>query len=110
MITKPQAHLRPNVFLVDTTATHALDHLLSLRGIHSSFFGDDLSENIIDFSGHVSSITTDVEVGLLLEQVVDQFAILLDMMLHVNLLGTFSGECIEDDQFVAKSLLIFLYQ
>lgn len=59
-------HLRPNVFLVDTTAAHALDHLLGFLFINSSFLCNNLSENFIDLSGHMGSVTANIEVGLLL--------------------------------------------
>lgn len=100
--------LRPNIFLVDTAAAHTLDNLFSFLLVDASLFGNDLAQNLIDLSSHMSGITANVEVGLLLEKLIDQFSILFDLVLHVDLLCLFSREGVEDGEFVAKGFLVFL--
>jgi hypothetical protein len=50
----------------------------------------------------VRRIATHVEIALLLQQVVDQFGVLLDKMLDVDFLAGFAREGVEDCEFVTE--------
>lgn len=69
-----------------------LDHLLALFGGEATLFSNDVAKGQVDLAGHVSGITTDVEVGLLLQQVANQLGVLLQTVLDVDLLGTLTRE------------------
>jgi len=94
---------RPDILLVDTATAHALHYLLGLLFRHATFLLDDLRDDVVDFSCHVGGVAADVEVCLLQQQVVDELAVGLDVVLDVVfLLCVFSGEGVEDAQFVAE--------
>ena len=81
-----QRDLRPDVFLIHTTASHALDNLFGFFIIDASLLSDDLTEDLVYLSRHVRSISTNVKVGLLLQEIVDKLAIFFDEVLYINLL------------------------
>lgn len=76
--------LTPYVLLINTTAPHALDSLLRLCLITASLLRNHLCEHFVDFSCHVARIAADVEVGFLLQKIIDQFAVLSYQVLDVN--------------------------
>ena len=86
-------------------SSHALDGLLALLLRYTTLFGDDLGEDVIDFACHVGSITTDVEVCLLLEELVDFFCSLLQSVLDVDFLWSVTGEGGDDLEVIAEVLL-----
>lgn len=71
-------------------------------------FGNDLTKNEVDFPGHVSCISTNVEVGLLLEEIADQSGVLAQPVLDIDLLGTFTRKGRDDLQGVTKLVLVGL--
>lgn len=71
--------------MVATAAAHVLDHLLAALWTHAAAFGDDLTQYKVDLAGHVGRITTDVEVGLMLEEVADESGLLAQTVLDVDL-------------------------
>jgi hypothetical protein len=77
-------------YLVLICGSHVLDDLFGLCFCDTAVFGQDLSQNGVDFTSHVGGVATDVEVGLLLNEFVNLLAALLETVLDVNLLGTFS--------------------
>lgn len=94
---------RPDILLVDTATPHALHYLLGLLFRHAALLLNDLRDDVVDFSRHVRCVTADVEVCFLQQQVVDELAVGLDVVLDVVLLlWVFSGEGVEDGQFVAE--------
>jgi hypothetical protein len=82
-----------------------LDHLLALLGGHAPLIGNDVAQNQIDLAGHVRGVTTDVEIGLLLQQLADEFGVLLQAVLDVYLLGSLAGEGGDNLQGVAHLFL-----
>lgn len=70
---------------------------------------DDLCQDSVDLTGHVRGITTDVEVGLLLEELVDLFALLLEEMLHIDLVWPLPRERGVHHELVTHGLLILLH-
>ena len=82
--------LRPDIFLVLIRCPHSLDDLLALCLGDVPVLRDNLAKKCVDFASHVRCVTADVEVCLLLEQLVDLLAVLLQLVLNVDLLGTVS--------------------
>ena len=72
-------------------------------------FGNDLTQDEVDFPGHVSCISADVEVCLLLEEIADEGCIFAQAVLDVDLLGGFTGEGGDDLQKVTKLFLEGLF-
>lgn len=70
--------------------SHVLDYLFSLCFCNAPVFGQDLGQDCVDLASHVSSVTADVEVSLLLQELVDLLATLLQPVLDVNLLSLLS--------------------
>lgn len=101
--------LRPDVFLVYTATPHALHSLLGLFLGYTSFLFNDLRYCLVDFACHVCGVTADVEVCFFLEEVVDELGVLGEHVLDVTLfLGVFTGEGVEDCQFVAEGGFVCL--
>ena len=86
-----------------------LDHLLASFRAETTVFGDDLAQDEVDFPGHVSCISADVEVCLLLEEIADERCIFAQAVLDVDLLGGFTGEGRDDLQGVTKLFLEGLF-
>jgi hypothetical protein len=76
--------------LVLIRGPHILDDLFSLCFRDPTVFGQDLSQHRVDFARHVGSVTTNVEIRLLLQEFVDLPTSLLETVLDVNLLCAFS--------------------
>jgi len=85
-----------------------LNHLLATLGGHTALLGDNVSQHQVDLTSHVGSVTTNVEVGLLLQQVADQRSILLQTVLNVDLLATLTREGSDDLEGVTHLFLEFL--
>lgn len=71
-------------------------------------FGDDLTEDEADLPGHVSCISTDVEICLLFKEIADERRLFAQPVLNIHLLGRFTGEGRDNLQRIAKLFLIFL--
>jgi hypothetical protein len=56
----------------------------------------------------VRCVATDVEVGLLLEKLVDELGVLLEAVLDVDFLGTVAGEGRDQLEVVAEGFLVLL--
>lgn len=87
-----------------------LDHLLTLLGGITTLLSNDVTKNQVDLPGHVGCITTDVEVGLLLEKLAHKRGVLLEAVLDVNLLGTLTRESSDDLQLVTELILVGLIE
>lgn len=85
-----------------------LDHFLALFSRHTTLLSDDVTENQVDLPGHVGGVTAHVEVCFLLQELADKWSILLEAMLNIYLLGTFTGESSDDLQRVTELLLVGL--
>lgn len=72
-------------------------------------FGNDLAKDEVDFPGHVSCISTDIEVGLLLEEIADESGLFAQPVLDIHLLGTFARKRRDDLQGVTKLVLVGLW-
>lgn len=70
--------------------------------------GNDLAQDGVDLARHVGSVAADVEVGLLLEKLVDLLGPFLETVLDVDLLGALAGEGGDELEVVAEDLLGFL--
>lgn len=77
-------------YLVLICGPHVLDNLLGLLFSDAAVLGQDLAQDGIDFACHVGSVAADIEVSLLLQKFVDLLAPVLETVLDVDLLGTFS--------------------
>jgi len=71
-------------------------------------FGNDLAKDEVDFPGHVSCISTDVEVGLLLEKIADESGVFAQPVLDIHLLGAFTRKGRDNLQGVTKLVLVGL--
>jgi hypothetical protein len=96
-------------YLVLIGSPHILDNLLRLGFGDAPALGNDLSQNIVDFAGHVGSVAADVEEGLLGEQLADLGGSLLEAVLDVDLLGSLAGKGSDQFELVAKSLFVLLF-
>lgn len=85
-----------------------LDNILSFFHRQSTLFSNDLPEDSINFASHMSGVTTDVEVRLLLQKIVDQDSILTQTMLHIDLLCALSRKGCEELERITQLLLKFL--
>ena len=92
----PSPSLTPNIFLINPTTPHPLHGLLRLRLVHPSLLGNNLRQHLIDLPCHVARVTADVEIALLLQEIVDQFAIFAEEVLHVDFRGAFTREGVEN--------------
>jgi hypothetical protein len=70
--------------------------------------GDDLPQNFVDLARHVRRISTNVEVGLLLEEVVNLGGAFAQAVLDVDFLGAGAGEGGDDFEGVAEGGFVFL--
>jgi hypothetical protein len=70
--------------------------------------GNNLSQNLIDLTRHVRRISTHVEVGLLLKEIVDLRGALAQAVLDVDFLGAGAGEGGDDFEGVAEGGFVFL--
>lgn len=92
-------------YLVLIRRPHVLDDLLALGLWDAPLLGNDLAEDGVDLARHVGGVAADVDVGLLLEQLVDVLGSLLEAVLDVDLLGSLAGEGIDHLKLVAENLL-----
>lgn len=95
-------------YLVLVCGPHVLDNLLSLGLGLLPVLSNNLHQHRVNLASHVRSVTADVEIRLLLEQVVDDLPLLLEQVLDIDLLRTVTGECSVHLELVTHSLLIFL--
>jgi hypothetical protein len=79
-----------NPYLVLVCGPHVFDNLLSLGFWNATVLSQDAADGGIDLTSHVSGITADIDVSLLLQKIVDLFAALLEPVLDVDLLGAVS--------------------
>ena len=89
--------------MISAATPHTFHYAFGLAGVDAALLGDDVTELVVDFSGHVGRVAAHVEVGLLFQEVVDQFALFLHQVLHVDFVFLFAREGVEDDQIVAQS-------
>lgn len=83
------------------------DVLALLRG-DTALVGDDLTEHGVHLASHMGCITADVEVGLLLQQIVDQSCILAQSVLNVYFLRPFTGKSGDEFEGVSERFLVGL--
>lgn len=79
-----------------------LYHFFPTRGRQAALLGDDLAENQADIASHVGCVTTNVEAGLLLDEVEHERRVLTELVLDVDLLVRLAGEGRDDFQGVAE--------
>lgn len=96
------ASSRPNILLVSTGVPHGFDNLFTLLGGQATMLSDDLAEDHVNFTRHVGRVAADIKVRLLLQEIVDKSAVLLELVLHVDLVGTLAGKCGDDLEVVTK--------
>jgi len=89
-------------------APHARDNLLRLRLGDAALLSHDLGQHGVDFPRHVRCVAADVEIGFLLEELVDFFGVLLEAVLHVNLVRAFAGEGGDEGEFIAEGFFVLL--
>lgn len=96
------------MYLVLTSRTHSLDNLLTLRLWYTPLLSNNLRQHDIDLSCHVRRITTDVEVCLLLQELVDFLGVFLEAVLDVDFAWPIAREGSDELEFVAEGILVFL--
>lgn len=89
---KRSQHLGPHVLLVLIASPHLLDDLLASLLTHTSLLRNDGAKHLVHLPRHIRSITTDVEIGLLLEEFVDLVCVLLQAVLDIDFVGLLAGE------------------
>lgn len=87
---------------------HTLDNLLRLRLGDAALLSHDLRQHGVDFPRHVRCVTTDVEIGFLLEELVNFFGVFLEAVLDVDFVGAFAGEGGDEGEFVAEGVFVLL--
>lgn len=70
--------------------------------------GYDLTEQSVYFTGHVGRVTAHVEASLLLKEFVHLSGVLLELVLHVDLVRAFTGESSVNLEVVPEDLLVLL--
>lgn len=63
-------------YLILVRSSHAFNNLLGLRLCDATLLSHNLAKCCVDFPSHIRSVTTDVEVSLLLEELIDFFGLL----------------------------------
>ena len=91
-----------------TFGTKFLDDLLGLGLGDTTVLRDYLAEDSVDFSCHVCGITAHVKVGFLKKKLIDFFGVLLESVLDINLLWSFSRKCGDEGEFISQSFLVLL--
>ena len=81
---------------------HTFHDLLTLLLRYAALLGHYLAEDVADLPCHVSGVTADVEVRLLLQQLVDLIRALGETVLDVDLLGSVSRKGGDDLEGVAE--------
>jgi len=79
-------------YLVLIRTPHTLHDLLRFRLRNASLLSHDLRKHGVHLSSHIRCITTDVEISLLHEQLVDFLGVLLETVLYVDFAGSLAGE------------------
>lgn len=95
-------------YLVLVGCSHGLDDLFTLGFADTTSLSNDLGQDSVDLTSHASSVTADVEEGLLGQELVDLGAALLETVLDVDLFGCFTGKGSDNFKLVTKDLLVFL--
>lgn len=85
-----------------------LDNVLALLWREATLLRNNLAQDDVDFARHVRSVTTDVYVSLLLQQLIDQRGIFAQPVLNVDFLRAFPRECREELERVSELFLIGL--
>lgn len=96
-------------YLVLIRAPHRLHDFLSLLLGNATVLGDNGRQDRIDLARHVRRVAADVEVGFLLEELVDELGILLEAVLDVDLFGAVTREGGNDLEVVAEGFLVLLW-
>ena len=101
--------LAPHVLLVLITTPHPFHYRLRLLAANATLLSNDLAEHHVHLSCHICRVTTDIEVCLLLQKIVDKIRLLLQALLNVDLLpGGLTRKRKEQCKRVAKGLLVGL--
>lgn len=69
-----------------------------------------MTDDGIDFTGHVCRVAADVEVCFLQKKFVDFIGVLLQAVLYVNLLRSFTGKSSDEFEAVAKVCFVLLLE
>lgn len=96
-------------YLVQITTPQSLNQIVTLLLFETALLSENLSEDIVDLTSHAGSISTDVEVGTLLDELVDLLRVLGKSVLNVDLLVTVTRESGNKLESVTKLLLVFLF-
>lgn len=70
--------------------------------------GNDRCQDCINLARHVRCVAADVEVGFLLEELVDELGVLLEAVLDVDLFGAVAREGGDELEVVAEGFLVLL--
>jgi hypothetical protein len=84
------------------------DDVLALFRRDTALLGNDLTEHGVHLPSHVGCIATDVEIGLLLQEVVDQSCILAQPVLNIYFLRPFTGKSGNELEGVSEFLFVRL--
>lgn len=106
-------HSRPNILLIRPTRPHPLNQLLSplpTLPLPPPPLRQNLPQHLTDLPRHMRRITTDIEIGLLTQQVVYEGGLLAEQVLDVYLFWAFAREGVEDAEGGAEEGLVCLRQ
>jgi hypothetical protein len=96
-------------YLVQITTPQSLNQIVTLLLFETALFSENLSEDVVDLTSHAGSISTDIEVSTLLDELVDLLRVLGKSVLNVDLLVTVTRESSNKLESVSKLLLVFLF-
>lgn len=94
--------------MVGSIAPHVFDKFFRLLRGDATLFSQDLAKNSVDLTSHVSGVSTDVEIGLFLQKIVDNVCILAQAMLDIDLLRAFTRKCSEELERISELFLVGL--
>ena len=109
MARPPRPIKKACTYLVLIRASHRLHDVLSLLLGDAAVLGNDSGQDRVDLTSHVRCVAADVEVGLLLEELVDELGVLLEAVLDVDLFGAVAREGRDELEVVAEGLLVLLW-
>jgi hypothetical protein len=77
-------------YLVLIRCPHILKDVLGSGVVNASLLGQDFLHNGVNFASHIRCVTTDIEIGFLLQEFVNLLGPLLQLLLYVDFLGALS--------------------
>ena len=95
-------------YLVQIAIPQSLHEIVSLLLAQTPLVGNDCAENVVDLPCHVCGITADIDVGTLLDELVDLLCVLGQPVLNVDLLVAVAGESVDHGESITELVAVCL--